>query len=711
MKKTVRVLLILAALLMVLSTAASAATPYTTYTYSSTGFVLYSPDAYVPDVVVDSDYIGPDAYNNYITLSDPRDLEVDPDGNVYIVDGVQNAIYVLDKYYKYKFTINSFVNEQGVPDGFAGVSGVFINQKYIYACDSENSRVVIFDRNGNFVKTVGKPQSSLVSENALYRPIAIAVDSYGRMFVVSSTTYEGIIVMGDDAEFYGYIGAQKTTLTAWQIFWRSLGRDDGETVVSTEYNNISVDASNFLYVTTSSIDDAQQQNAITGRSKDGTYAPVKKINASGTDVMRRNGFYPPSGEVKVSNEKTSTITGASSIVDAAVGPEGTWSIIDAKRSKVFTYDRDGNLLFAFGDGGNQLGSISGIQAVVYQDDKMLLLDKANLSFTVYRRTEYGDILIGALRNQNQRNYDAEIDDWREILKRNNNFDVAYVGIASALYHDGDYENAMSYYKAAYDNGGYSDSFREIRKDWISKYFLLIPVIAIAALIFITKFFRYAGKRNAVVALKVGQKNIREELLYAFHVIFHPFDGFWDLKHERRGSVRSAFVILVITVLAFFYQTVGTGYIFGGDNADTGTIFMTLFSVVIPLMLWVIANWCLTTLFDGEGSFSDVFVASCYALIPLPLLIIPSTLLSNVLVADEVTFITMINTIAFLWMGILLFFGMMVTHDYGFLKSLIIAAITIVGMVFIMFIAVLFSTLVTKIVSFVLGLIDEVQYRV
>ena len=702
MKKSIKILLVTMALLFVLPVAVSAAAPYTTYTYSSTGFVLHSPDVYVPDEVVDANYIGQDRNGNNITIEDPRDLEVDEDGNVYIVDGKQNAIYVLDRYYKNKFTINSFVNEQGVPDTFSGVSGVFITSDFIYACDSENSRIVIFDRDGNFVKTVGQPESSLIEEDAIYRPVAVAVDEYGRMFVVSSTTYEGIIVMGDNEEFYGYIGAQRVSLSPWEAFWRNLGVNDDETMVSTEYNNITIDEDNFLYVTASSPDEDAEQSSV---------VPVKKLNVSGTDIMRRNGFFDPIGEVKVSTDATSSIRGASVIIDAAVGPEGTWSIIDEKRSKVFTYDDDGNLLFAFGDSGNQTGSIAGIEAVVYQDDKMLLLDKTNMSFTVYRRTEYGDILINALKNQNERNNEAEISDWQEILKRNNNFDVAYIGIASALYQQGDYEEAMEYYKAAYDSSGYSDSYGQIRKEWISNFFLIIPVVVIVIAVLVVKFFGYAAKRNRIVALKVGQKNIREELLYGFHVIFHPFDGFWDLKHEKRGSVRSAFVILVVTVLAFFYQTVGTGYIFSGENADTANIFMTLLSVVVPLLLWVIANWCLTTLFDGEGSFSDVFVASCYALLPLPLLIIPSTLLSNVLVAEEGTFITMINTVAFFWTGILLFFGMMITHDYSFGKSIVITAVTIVGMIFIMFIAVLFSTLMTRIVSFVLSIVNEIQYRV
>lgn len=708
MKKAIRFIVLVAALLMVFSTAVSASSaPYTTYTYSSTGFVLTSPDAYVPDEVVTAQTSGVGSF------ADLRDMEVDDEGNVYLVDAGSNCVHVLDQYFKYTgLTLKTFYNEQGVLDSFNSPNGVFVNKEYIYVCDTDNNRIVMFDRDGEFVKTVSQPESNLFDSDSIYKPVSLAVDSYGRMFIVSSTTYEGIIVMGDDGAFYGFIGAQKSTVSAWDVVWKTIvGESDDEIdVLSTEYNNVTIDSENFLYVTTNSIDDAAQQNAIMGKDKTGTYAPVKKLNASGMDVMARNGFYPPSGEVKVATSATAKIQGASSIVGAAMGPEKTWSIIDDKRSKVFTYDNQGNLLFAFGDSGNQVGSISKVKAVAYQGDNLLLLDSDNLSFTVYRRTEYGDILINALRNQNLRNYNDEVADWEEILKRNNNFDVAYIGMAEAMFRDGEYETSMEYFKAAYDNAGYSNSYKEVRKVWISKYFIVIPIVVIVALVAVFKFFGYAGKKNKEISLKVGQKNIVEELIYAFHVMFHPFDGFWDLKHEKRGSPRSAFLILLVTILSFFYQTVGTGYIFAGNDISTDALFGTLTSVVVPILLWVIANWCLTTLFEGEGNFGDVFTATCYSLTPLPLVIFPTTLISNVLVTEEGALIDMCVTIAFAWAGLLLFFGTMTTHGYSFLKNILTILGTVVGMVFIMFVAVLFSTLVTKIFTFIYGIVEEIQYR-
>ena len=694
---------------MILPSVVSAATPYATYTYSAGGQVLTSPAAYVPDTVVDAAYMGLNG-----TIDDPRDLFVGPDERVYIVDAASASVKVLDRYYKFLFEINSFNNEHGVPDTFLNPSGVFVNDKNIYVCDTDNNRIVMFDLEGNYIKIVGKPESNLFEEGSIYKPVACAVDDYGRIFVVSSTTYQGIIVLNDNGDFFGFIGAQKVAISALEIIWRNIQTEEqraqSEEYVSTEFNNITIDKDNFIYVTTSSIAESDQQGAINSKSKASDYAPVKKLNASGADVMKRNGFYPPSGEVRITNVSTASITGASKIIDAAVGPEGTWSIIDEKRSKVFTYDDNGNLLFTFGDKGTQTGNIDSIEAIAYQGSKILILDKTNDNIITFRRTEYGDLHLTALEHDNNRQYDATIEDWTEILKRNNNFDAAYIQIGKALYRQGQYEEAMDYYKSAYETENYSEAYKEVRKQWANKFFWMIPIVIVVACLLVAKFFGFAGKVNKRTALKVGRKSLKEELLYAFHVIFHPFDGFWDLKHEKRGSVRSAFVILLITIVVYFYNSIGKGYIFNPRPSTAMNIMGAISAVVAPLLLWVVANWCLTTLFEGEGSMSDIFTACCYCLTPLPLLILPVTIASNFLTANEGGLISMLSSFAYIWLGILVVLAMQVTHDYSVGKNLLTCVATIVGMAFLMFLGILFSSLMAKIVSFVTNIIEEISYR-
>jgi hypothetical protein len=204
--------------------------------------------------------------------------------------------------------------------------------------------------------------------------------------------------MDADGTFLGFLGAQKVTPSAFDIFWRKFQtkaqRAQSTQYVPTEFNNITIDDGGFIYVTTSTIDASSQQNAIETKSTSTDYAPVKMLNPKGYDVMNRNGFYPPSGEVKVAQELEAdkvSITGPSKIIDVALGPCGMWSIIDEKRSKVFTYDSDGNLLYIFGDKGSQLGNIANIQSISYKGDDLLILDKSNDSITIYKRTEYGDL--------------------------------------------------------------------------------------------------------------------------------------------------------------------------------------------------------------------------------------------------------------------------------------------------------------------------------
>ena len=747
MKKSIRILAVIFALLMVLAVPAAAAGASQTYVYDINGSPLHTPDAYTPIQRVDSIYMGLE-----VAIEDPRDVVVDNDGNVYIADQKTNRIVVLDRFYKFKFEISKFVNENGVDDELNAPQGVFVsersvyvkdkdgnnifvdgkpvkeNEKLIYVCDTNSNRIVVFNENGEFYKVIAEPQDEVFDEGSVYKPVAMAVDQYGRLYIVSSTTYQGIIMMTTEGEFTGLIGAQKVALSAWQIIRRMFQTDaqkmSSETYISTEFNNIDITEDGFIYATISSIKENLVANAIRKKSKSGDYAPVKMLNGAGEEIMRRNGFYPPSGEVQFTStvaKNADFANGPSKIIDVAVGPEKTWSIIDEKRSRIFTYDFDGNLLFAFGDKGQQLGNIASIQSVTYQTietvtengvevkDYLILLDKSDKSFTVFSRTEYGDILINALKHENERKYNLSKDDWEEVLKRNSNFDDAYIGIGKSLYQEGRYEESLTYYKAAYDTANYSKSYEEIRKAWISEFILLIPVIVVAICLAYTFFFKWAAKVNYKATYAKRKKTFFEEVMYGFHIIFHPFDGFWDLKHEKRGSVRASIFFLVLTIVTFFYQAIGQSYLSNPRGAFT-TIFAQMLGVIVPLALWVIANWCLTTLFEGEGSMKDIFIATCYSLVPLILLIIPATIATNFMTVTELNVSELIVSVSFIWMGALLFVGTLVTHDYTILKNVVTCAFTIVGMVFIMFVGILFSTLLGKIVGFVSDIIVEINYR-
>jgi hypothetical protein len=166
---------------------------------------------------------------------------------------------------------------------------------------------------------------------------------------------------------------------------------------------------------------------------------------------------------------------------------------------------------------------------------------------------------------------------------------------------------------------------------------------------------------------------------------------------------------VLTIAAFYYQAIGQGYLLD-PMSSLASIWAQVLGVLVPLFLFVLANWCLTTLFEGEGSFKDIFIACSYSLLPIPLLVIPVTVYSNFCITTETDIIGFISTFAFIWLGLLVFFGTMVTHDYSMGKNVITCLGTIVGMVFIMFLAVLFTTLVGKIVGLVTNIVTEIQYR-
>lgn len=740
MKNLKRIFLLAFCLLMIVgSIPAGAIIPYSTYTYDIDGNYVESPHAYVPYETISSASLGLET-----AIAEPQDICTgvkitkavgsseyvkEWDGMLYISDkgnGDEAPARVIAVEYDYdtcKYTVKheftTFVNNWGVPDKISSPQGLYAINDELYVCDTDNKRILVFstadETFGEFIKIIAEPESEVFPDDHIYKPVAVAVGTSGYIYVVSSTTYQGIISMNKDGEFTGFLGTQTQSIGLWDMIWRKFQTAEQKakstSTVTLEFNNINIDEKGFIYATTSAITDADLTSAIQGKDSSSQYSPAKKLNPSGEDVMKRTGFYPPSGEINFTENATPnySITGPSKIVDIALGPEGTWSIIDQKRQRIFTYDEDGNLLFAFGDKGSQLGNITMVQAIEYADSNLLVLDKENDNITVFKRTSYGDELINVLSLQRDRLYDEAAERWENILQRNSNFDNAYIGIGKSLYRQGNYDEAMESFKYAYETDNYSDAWSMVRKEWVNKYALIVPLVVIVFFVILAKIFGYASKVNIAGQVMKEKRSLKEEWCFGYHVMFHPFDGFWDIKHEKRASVKGATLILAITVVTYVYSLIGKAYLINPHPADTD-ILLAAVSILLPILLWVIANWCLTTLFDGEGSIKDIYITTCYSLFPLPAFLVLTTLLSNIVTLNEASLLTLAMGVAYFWVGFLLFFGTMTIHDYTMFKNILTVLATIVAMAFIIFVGVLFSTLVGKIISFISGIITELSYR-
>ncbi|MBQ7309437.1 MAG: YIP1 family protein [Clostridia bacterium] len=709
MKKLSRIFaLVFCFVLLVAIPVSAAAAPYETYTYTIDGEAALSPHAYTPQTAIDA-Y----SMNMALPLNGAQDIFVQEDtGVIYISDTGNNRVIVYTPDFVYDFEITTFYNEHGNPDALKGPEGLFVSDDTIYVCDTQNSRIVLFDLEGNFKSVVGAPTADVMGSDTVFRPVSVAVAPSGTMYIVSSTTYSGIIALNPDGSFQGFLGAQTQTVSlAVRIRRMIFPNVVTESYISTPYQSLTLDNEGIIWATIVFDAEGEEQlsNDILAGTVESDYAPVKRLNAKGDDIMVRNGFVMPAGEVVFNTMgDMAAENGPSSLVDIAMGPNGMWSVLDAKRSKIYTYDSEGNMLFAFGDKGKQLGNLSTPTAISYNGSDIYVLDSTLNSVTVFKRTDYGDVIDQALMHNANREYSVAYDDWQDILRRNINFDAAYVGIGRNLYRQGQYEEAMDFYKDASEQTNYSIAFKAWRKDWVERNIFWVLLVVVVVIVLLAKAFGYIGKKNKAGETKVGKRTLWEEFLYGFYIIFHPFDGFWDLKHEKRGSVRGALCIDALAVVSVAYQMMGSAYLFGGGQKMN--IVVPVVTVLGPLMLWCVANWCLTTLFDGEGNFKDIFVASSYALVPLPLLGIPATIATNFFSLDEAQFVTLLLGLSYVWMAMLIVFGSATTHGYSMGRNIVITIFTIVGMVFILFVMLLFTNLIQRMLTTVTDIITEVSYR-
>ena len=196
-----------------------------------------------------------------------------------------------------------------------------------------------------------------------------------------------------------------------------------------------------------------------------------------------------------------------------------------------------------------------------------------------------------------------------------------------------------------------------------------------------------------------------------HSITHPAEGFEDMRWKKAGSLKIAFAIVLLLFLAQIADGRLYGFQFGISYDKTFNIIPYIVKSIVLFGAWVVGNWAVCTLLDGEGTMKNICIYSAYALIPYIAQIFINVLLSHILIQDEAVFMQAIRIIGVGWSVILLFSAIKSVHQYSFGKTVFAIILTIVAMLIMLFLLVLFMSLIQQVYIFLSTIYTEISYRV
>ena len=174
---------------------------------------------------------------------------------------------------------------------------------------------------------------------------------------------------------------------------------------------------------------------------------------------------------------------------------------------------------------------------------------------------------------------------------------------------------------------------------------------------------------------------------------------------------AAHTLLILTFLTNLWSMRFTNFMFNDVRWERINIWQQVLGILAPLLIYCLANWCLTTLFDGKGRLRDIYMGMCYSLTPYIILVNPVTIISNFVTDEEGAFLAYFQALALIWAAVWILISVMQIHDYSLFKAIMAIAFSIVGMMIIVFLIMLFISLVSDAVAFFISIGKEILFRI
>lgn len=424
--------------------------------YSSTldkdGRPLGSPLPYVYDFEIDGMYRASGTFKN------PADIFIDGNFDVWITDTGNNRIL---KFSEDGIYLGEYGNKGG-PGALNAPEGVYITDNGdIWVADRGNGRIVRFDRDGKYIRDFRKPSSKLLAEDQVYQPNKLVIDRRGYIYVLNGGgDYRGIFLLDSEGEFRGFFGANRLAFDLARLLIRSFTTEAQKKQISrvlpTHHANVFVDPRGFIYTV----------------SPLAQFKQIKKLNSIGNDV------YTADNKFFGFRERRGTQWVLPQFVDVTVDDQGIVSALDFNSGLIYQYDQSANLLAIFGGRGAQRGRFELPQSIaVGRNGRIYVLDANRNNIQIFRPTEFAGLLHQGSRLYYDGKYEDASNVWREVLRRDSNFELGHTGLAKAYFKRGDYIIAMQEYAIARNKDGYSLAFGEWRHNFMRENFgWLLPLV-------------------------------------------------------------------------------------------------------------------------------------------------------------------------------------------------------------------------------------------
>lgn len=198
--------------------------------------------------------------------------------------------------------------------------------------------------------------------------------------------------------------------------------------------------------------------------------------------------------------------------------------------------------------------------------------------------------------------------------------------------------------------------------------------------------------------------------WPFYVARHPFEGFEDVRWKKAYSTKVALIIVLCLFLVTVAGRLMTGFPFQMTYEKVFNVVPLFSSSVLIFFIWVVGNWSLCTLFNGEGKMQQIMCVTAYSLVPYIISQIVYIFASNILTRQEGSILTFISYIGILWSAVLVISAMKAVHQYTMPKTILAIVFTIVAMVIIVLVLILLISLFQQVVMFVYSVYTELMYR-